>query len=79
MAQNSYSAAAPDNFGGLAEEDSSYEKSRAVILPVPLERTTSYEHGTRNGPAAILEASRHMELYDEELQTQLDASQCFAA
>jgi agmatinase len=68
MAQNSYTAAAPDNFGGLPEEDSSYEKSRAVILPVPLERTTSYEHGTRNGPAAIIAASRNMELYDEELQ-----------
>jgi agmatinase len=39
-----------------------------VIFPVPLERTTSYEHGTRNGPAAILAASRNMELYDEELE-----------
>jgi agmatinase len=67
MAQNSYSTAAPDNFGGLPEEDSNYEKSRAVILPVPLERTTSYEHGTRNGPAAIIAASRNVELYDEEL------------
>ena len=35
---------------------------------MPLERTTSYEHGTRNGPAAILAASRNMELYDEELE-----------
>src|SRR5271155_5893269 len=70
MAQNSYSAAAPDNFGGLPEEDSSYEKSRAIILPVPLERTTTYEHGTRNGPAAILAASRNMELYDEELEVE---------
>ncbi|MGH9775026.1 MAG: agmatinase [Candidatus Acidiferrales bacterium] len=56
----------PDNFGGLAEEFSRYERARAVIFPVPLERTTTYEHGTRNGPAAILAASRNMELYDEE-------------
>ncbi len=41
-----------------------------MIFPVPLERTTTYEHGTRNGPAAILAASRNMELYDEELQTE---------
>ena len=58
----------PDNFGGLPDEHSRYETSRAVIFPVPLERTTSYEHGTRNGPAAILAASRNMELYDEELE-----------
>lgn len=58
----------PDNFGGLPDEHSQYATSRAVIFPVPLERTTSYEHGTRNGPAAILAASRNMELYDEELE-----------
>jgi agmatinase len=58
----------PENFGGLPEEHSQYATSRAVIFPVPLERTTSYEHGTRNGPAAILAASRNMELYDEELE-----------
>lgn len=58
----------PDNFGGLSEEHSLYETSRAVIFPVPLERTTTYEHGTRNGPAAILKASQNMELYDEELE-----------
>lgn len=58
----------PENFGGLRDEHSQYATSRAVIFPVPLERTTSYEHGTRNGPAAILAASRNMELYDEELE-----------
>jgi agmatinase len=58
----------PENFGGLPDEHSQYATSRAVIFPVPLERTTSYEHGTRNGPAAILAASRNMELYDEELE-----------
>jgi len=61
-----YTAVAPHNFGGITEEDASYEQAKAVIFPVPLERTTSYEHGTRNGPAAILEASRNMEMYDEE-------------
>ena len=63
-----YTPMPPENFGGLPEEHSQYETSRAVIFPVPLERTTSYEHGTRNGPAAILAASRNMELYDEELE-----------
>lgn len=63
-----YTPMPPDNFGGLPEEHSRYETSRAVIFPVPLERTTTYEHGTRNGPAAILAASRQIELYDEELE-----------
>ncbi|MGB0036726.1 MAG: agmatinase [Candidatus Acidiferrales bacterium] len=63
-----YTPVAPQNFGGIPEEHSTYETSRAVIFPVPLERTTTYEHGTRNGPAAILAASRNMELYDEELE-----------
>ena len=61
----------PDNFGGLSEEDSLYEKARAVIFPIPLERTTTYEHGTRNGPSAILAASRNMELYDDELDCEI--------
>lgn len=65
---SSYTPAPPGNFGGLADEHSQYEHSRAVIFPVPLERTTTYEHGTRNGPAAILAASGNMELYDEELR-----------
>ena len=62
-----YTLAPPENFGGLPEENSSYAKSRAVIFPVPLERTTTYMTGTRRGPAAILAASRNMETYDEEL------------
>ena len=49
-----YTPVPPGNFGGLPEEHSLYETARAVIFPVPLERTTTYEHGTRNGPAAIL-------------------------
>jgi agmatinase len=65
--KKTYTPALPENFGGLPPESSAYETSRAVIFPVPLERTTTYMTGTRNGPAAILAASRNMELYDEEL------------
>jgi N1-aminopropylagmatine ureohydrolase len=62
-----YTSVPPDNFGGLAEEHSRYETSRAVIFPVPLERTTTYERGTYHGPSAILAASRNLEMYDDEL------------
>jgi agmatinase len=40
-----------------------------VILPVPLDRTTSYVPGTRTGPHEILVASSHLELWDEETRT----------
>ena len=67
MLLKTYTPATAENFGGLPEENSKYENSRAVIFPIPLERTTTYEHGTRNGPAAIIAASRNMETWDEEL------------
>lgn len=56
----------PMNFGGLAPEMSAFESSPLVILPVPLEQTTSYRGGCREGPAAIIQASRFMELVDPE-------------
>jgi agmatinase len=65
-----YTPTTPENFGGIPEENSRYENSSAVIFPVPLERTTSYEHGTRNGPGAIIAASRNMETWDEELNVE---------
>ena len=42
-------------------------ESRVAILPVPYDLTTSYQPGARRGPLAILEASTHLETYDEEL------------
>lgn len=66
---NRYTPMPPENFGGIPEEHSRYESSRAVIFPIPLERTTPH-HRTGNGPAAILAASRSLELYDEELQVE---------
>jgi len=56
----------PFNFLGLPEELCSAEKSRGWVLPVPYESTTSYGAGTREGPAAILAASRQVEWYDQE-------------
>lgn len=37
------------------------------VLPVPFERTVSYETGTAKGPAALISASQQVELYDAEL------------
>ena len=70
MLLKTYTPATAENFGGLPAENSKYENARAVIFPIPLERTTTYEHGTRNGPAAIIAASRNMETWDEELSVE---------
>src|SRR5436853_4913891 len=56
-------------FGGTTPTTTDFENARVVILPVPLDRTTSYVAGTRNGPHEILLASSHMELWDEETET----------
>jgi agmatinase len=57
----------PHTFLGLDEEASAFERAGVVILPVPYESTVSYGGGTRHGPRAIVEASRYLELYDQEL------------
>ena len=55
------------NFLDLEEEYSGFESSKAVILPIPYEKTVSFGKGTSHGPSAIIDASRSVELYDEEL------------
>ncbi|HHD11183.1 MAG TPA: agmatinase [Deltaproteobacteria bacterium] len=55
------------NFGGVGR-DSTVERPLFSVLPVPYDFTTSYMGGARRGPAAIIDASMNMELYDEELE-----------
>ncbi len=54
------------SFLGLSSSESSLEGARAVLIPVPYDGTTTYRAGTREGPRAILAASRELEPYDEE-------------
>lgn len=55
------------NFLGLPEKNSSSANAKVFIVPAPYEATTSYGKGTKNGPRAILEASREIERFDDEL------------
>jgi agmatinase len=57
----------PFTYGGLLPEESAFARAQVVILPIPYEQTTTYGTGTKEGPQALIAASRHMELYDEEL------------
>lgn len=56
------------NFLGLEEENLySFENAKYVIQSVPYEYTSSYLEGSAKGPAAIIDASKFVEFYDEEL------------
>lgn len=57
----------PHTFMAVDEDLAAWERAGVVILPVPYEATVSYQGGTRNGPAAIVDASRYVETYDQEL------------
>lgn len=60
------------NFGGIAEDEfSNFEKSRILVWPISYEGTVSYGGGTGRGAAAIIDASRNMELYDEETDAEV--------
>jgi agmatinase len=54
----------PRNFAALPPEHSAFETSRVVVLPVPYDSTATGWVGSREGPAAIIDASANMELYD---------------
>jgi agmatinase len=58
----------PLNFLGLPPELATYESSRVAILPIAYDSTTSYRAGSREAPAAIIQASRFQEYYDPELR-----------
>lgn len=68
-----YDHGTPLAFGGALPQPRSFDDSRVVILPVPVDRTTSYGGGTRNGPHEILQASSHMELWDDEIGADVHA------
>lgn len=68
----SESANLPMIFGGISEPNfSDFERSEILVLPVSYEGTVSYGAGTGKGAAAIIDASRNLELYDEETDTEV--------
>ncbi|HEX2639341.1 MAG TPA: agmatinase [Pyrinomonadaceae bacterium] len=68
----SESAALPMNFGGIDEEQfSSFDNAQVIVWPVSYEGTVSYGTGTGAGAMAIVEASRNMELYEEDTDAEV--------
>jgi agmatinase len=66
-------------FLNIPDSLTGYRRARYVVLPVPYDATTSYFGGTRLGPAAVLEASQHIELLDEELLIDASGAGVFTA
>lgn len=58
-------------FGGLPDEFSRLESATVVVLPIPFDQTTTYNQGADLGPAALIEASRNLELYDVETKSEI--------
>lgn len=59
------------NFGDLPKEFSTLEGVKVVVVPVPYDGTSTWIKGADKGPAAIIEASANMELYDIETDSEV--------
>lgn len=60
------------NFGGIEEpEYCELDSSRVIVWPVSYEGTVSYGTGTGKGAEAIIDASRNMELYEDETDAEV--------
>ena len=68
-----YAHLEPYAFGGVTPP-ASLDDAGVVLLPIPLDRTTSYVPGTRYAPREVLHASSQTELWDEELGRDISAA-----
>lgn len=57
--------------GRFAGLDAPYGESKVLLQPIPFDLTTTYQKGTDKGPAALIEASRNLELYDIETDSEV--------
>ena len=66
-------------FGGLPDPYGAEKPAGVVILPVPFDLTTTYQKGSDQGPSALIEASRNLELYDIETRSEVYLQGIFTA
>jgi agmatinase len=59
------------NYAGIDDQYASLDKSSIVLIPVPYDGTSTWQKGADKGPQAFLEASRNMELYDIETDSEV--------
>jgi agmatinase len=59
------------NFGFLPEEYSRPDNAKIIVIPVPYDGTSTWIKGADKGPAAIIQASGNIELYDIETDSEV--------
>ena len=69
----------PLGFCALPGNYTDYAQASAVILPVPFDKTSTWLKGADKGPAAIIEASRYLERYDIETDSEVYKKGIFTA
>jgi agmatinase len=62
-----------NTFLDTSPNEATLSDSGVIVIPVPYDSTTSYKTGSRYGPSAIIQASRHLEDYDLELNTDISS------
>lgn len=67
------------NYAGIPDEYAQLSNSQIVLIPVPYDGTSTWGKGADKGPAAFLEASANMELYDIETDTEVYRQGIFLA
>jgi agmatinase len=69
----------PFSFCGLPNHKADYVGASTVILPIPFDKTSTWLKGADRGPAAIIEASVNLELYDIETDSEVFKKGIFTA
>lgn len=59
------------SYGYFPEEYTKLETAKIVVLPVPYDETSTWGKGADKGPEALFDASRVMELYDIETDSEV--------
>ncbi len=70
---------APANFCGLSGERHRITLRQRSYPPVPFDKTSTWGKGADKGPHAIIEASRYLEFYDIETDSEVYKKGIFTA
>lgn len=67
------------NYAGIPDEFAQLEKAKVVLIPVPYDGASTWGKGADKGPQAFLDASKHLEWYDIETETEVYQQGIFLA
>jgi agmatinase len=68
-----------NTFAGIPKKYAVLDKSKIVLIPVAYDYTQTWKIGSKKGPKAFLAASKHIELYDIETNSEVYRKGIFIA